>query len=95
MIAITARIVIKDGKRDDFLKFVRTLAAGSRREEGNIMYDLYEDIRQENAFCFMEQWVDEEAIAFHNATPHYKEWSGLKSELLASGEVLLYRKVDI
>ena len=54
MITIVARNIVRDGKREAFLEAVRPLIAASRSEEGNIAYDLYEDVNEANAFCFIE-----------------------------------------
>lgn len=91
MITIVARNIIRDGKREAFLEAVRPLIAASRSEEGNIAYDLYEDINEENAFCFIEKWKDLEAIAAHNASPHFREWMAGKTEFVVSGTVARYR----
>lgn len=67
------------------------LIAASRSEEGNIAYDLYEDVNEANAFCFIEKWKDPEAIAAHNASSHFREWMACKAEFVISGTVARYR----
>ncbi|HIZ15678.1 MAG TPA: antibiotic biosynthesis monooxygenase [Candidatus Tidjanibacter faecipullorum] len=91
MITIVARNIVRDGKREAFLEAVRPLIAASRSEEGNIAYDLYEDINEANAFCFIEKWKDPEAIAAHNASSHFREWMACKAEFVISGTVARYR----
>ena len=85
IITIVARNIVRDGKREAFLEAVRPLIAASRSEEGNIAYDLYEDINEANAFCFIEKWKDPEAIAAHNASSHFRESKACKAASVISG----------
>lgn len=92
MITIVARNIVKPGMRDAFLKAVEPLIAGSRAESGNISYDLYEDMADPSAFCFIEHWKDADAVAAHNASSHFAEWVEKKGGLVESGQVNRYVK---
>lgn len=94
MITITARNILKPGKKEEFLEAVRPLVDASRAEEGNISYDLYEDIDFGDAVCFIERWRDAAAIEAHNASPHFRRWMESKSALVESGEVNKYKIRD-
>ena len=85
MITIVARNVIREGKQEDFLKAVQPLIEASRAERGNVFYDLYEDVADSRAFCFIERWADEEAVAAHNASPHFRAWTAAKAEFVEAG----------
>ena len=91
MITIVARNVIREGKQEDFLKAVQPLIEASRAERGNVFYDLYEDVADSRAFCFIERWADEEAVAAHNASPHFRAWTAAKAEFVEAGTVARYR----
>lgn len=91
MITIVARNIIREGQRKAFLEAVRPLIAASRAEAGNLAYDLYADTEDENALCFIEKWQDMEAIAAHNASPHFQEWIARKSAFVASSTVARYK----
>lgn len=80
MITIVARNLVKPGMRNEFLMAVEPLIAASRAESGNISYDLYEDVANPSAFCFIEQWRDADAVALHNASSHFAEWMGKKAD---------------
>ena len=92
MITIVARNVIREGKQEDFLKAVQPLIEASRAERGNVFYDLYEDVADSRAFCFIERWADEEAVAAHNASPHFRAWTAAKAEFVEAGTVARYRQ---
>lgn len=82
----------KEGKQEDFLKAVQPLIEASRAERGNVFYDLYEDVADSRAFCFIERWADEEAVAAHNASPHFRAWTAAKAEFVEAGTVARYRQ---
>ena len=92
MITIVARNVIREGKQEDFLKAVQPLIEASRAERGNAFYDLYADVADSRAFCFIERWADEEAVAAHNASPHFRAWTAAKAEFVEAGTVARYRQ---
>ena len=89
MITIVARNVIREGKQEDFLKAVQPLIEASRAECGNVFY---EDVADSRAFCFIERWADEEAVAAHNASPHFRAWTAAKAEFVEAGTVARYRQ---
>lgn len=91
MITIVARNILNPGAKKAFIEATRRLIEESRKEQGNIAYDLYEDTDDPQAMCFIERWHDAAAIERHNASQHFKEWIDRKPELVASGEVVKYR----
>jgi quinol monooxygenase YgiN len=76
-IRIVAELEIKAELLESVLPLLRNLVEGSRAEPGNKMYDLTEDLKKPGHFFIIETWVSEEAIAAHNATPHYKAFSAV------------------
>lgn len=94
MITITARNVLTPGKKEEFLEAVRPLVDASRSEAGNISYDLYEDIDDSDAVCFIEIWRDAAAIEAHNTSPHFRKWIGIKGAFVERSEVNKYKKRD-
>ena len=45
---------------------------GTNTEEGNISYILHQDINNPMRYVIFEVWKSQEAIDFHNQTPHFK-----------------------
>ncbi|HEU4963039.1 MAG TPA: putative quinol monooxygenase [Bacilli bacterium] len=74
MIIIHASLKVKAEKREAFLEMVGPLVAGSTAEEGNISYQLFEQVGQPNSFIVVEEWKDQAAVDFHNNTPHFKTY---------------------
>lgn len=94
MIIITARNVLKPGKKDEFREAVRSLIEASRTEEGNISYELYEDMADHEAVCFIECWRDAASINTHNRSDHFTEWIEKKPLFVERSEVNKYIKME-
>lgn len=45
---------------------------GSVQEEGNLRFDVLQDPEVNSRFYIYEAYKDEDAVAFHKTTPHYK-----------------------
>ncbi len=71
MIQILADNYIKQEHTNDFLAVANQLIEASRQEEGNISYNLIQDINDPEHFVFIEQWKDQDAIDTHNASTHF------------------------
>ncbi len=72
----------KEGRVDDLLSTLRTLADATRRERGCIEYGFYQASDQPNTVLSFERWVDAAAEDSHWDTPH------LNDALAALGEIL-------
>jgi len=92
MITIVAKNLIKQGKKEDFKVLAETLINESRKERGNISYNLYEDPNNSNILTFIEGWENEEAIKLHNNSKHFTSVVPKLGDLQESkSEVNLYK----
>ncbi|ASK27882.1 antibiotic biosynthesis monooxygenase [Neisseria chenwenguii] len=71
-IKITAVITVKPECRQELQEVFQALIPASRREAGNIRYDLHQDLQNENRFVFFENWRDQAAVDEHNASAHFQ-----------------------
>jgi quinol monooxygenase YgiN len=71
MITIVAKNTIKQGKTEEFKLLAESLINESRKEEGCIAYNLYEDSNNCNILTFIEQWENKDAINAHNKSEHF------------------------
>jgi autoinducer 2-degrading protein len=71
---------------DEFKQVISEDAAGSRTREngGCYRFDVIELEPGGNKFIFYEVYKDEDAIAFHKNTPHFKLWSDFKAKYTPS-----------
>ncbi|MGX8176734.1 putative quinol monooxygenase [Exiguobacterium artemiae] len=83
MIAIEAKLEVQAAKRQEFLEATKTLIEGSRMEAGNISYDLFQSIEDENVFMMIEKWEDQAAIESHNTSAHFGQFVAFAQTALA------------
>jgi quinol monooxygenase YgiN len=53
---------------DEAIAALRALVSASRREAGNLSYDLYRAIADDQEFYVVEHWASPEALAAHQHT---------------------------
>lgn len=94
MITIVAKSILKKGMKENFKLVAKELVTESRKEEGCISYNLYEDIDNENILTFIEEWKDEDAIKFHRETVHYTKIIPELLNLREDKETNLYKLSD-
>ncbi|MCE4564433.1 antibiotic biosynthesis monooxygenase [Maribellus sp. CM-23] len=89
MISIVAKFTVKQGKETEFLKLINELGEASRAEAGCLEYILHKDVKNANIYCLIEKWKDQEAVDFHNNTPHF---TGIVPKIveLAGAEIDVY-----
>lgn len=71
---IVAVIEVKDIHKDKLLNIFRKVVDETRKEEGNISYDLHQDVKNPLKFVILETWKSEEAIDEHNASSHFNDF---------------------
>lgn len=84
MIIIHAGFQVKADKEQAFLKDIRILIEASRKEAGNVRYDLMKDTEKEAEYTMVEVWEDQKAIEVHNSSAHFAEFMGKAAEFLAA-----------
>jgi quinol monooxygenase YgiN len=95
MITIVSKATVKEEKVEEYLEIIHELINESRKEEGCIKYDLYQDLNNKNILTFIEEWKDQEAIKIHNESPHYTNIvPKLRLFREKSAEVNLYNLLD-
>jgi quinol monooxygenase YgiN len=74
MLGIVATIKVQDGKGADFETVFGKLAAKVRANEpGNLLYQLTRSRTEANTYKVLELYKDEEALAHHRGTDHFRE----------------------
>ena len=71
MIVLVLKLVLQEGKREEFTKIAKLLVEGTRKEAGNIEYNVYEELDEPNTVAFIEKWKNQEAIDLHEKTEHF------------------------
>jgi quinol monooxygenase YgiN len=73
MYQICVKFTVKDGGLDEMLPILDELIKETRKEPGNISYQLFQSVSDPAVLAVFEQWKDQEAIDAHNASAHFKK----------------------
>lgn len=71
---IVAQIIVKKDYQNELEIVFRSLVNKTRKEEGNISYDLFQSLQNPLEYTILETWNSQEAIDFHNSTPHFNSF---------------------
>ncbi|MDO5070393.1 MAG: putative quinol monooxygenase [Neisseria zoodegmatis] len=71
-VKIVATIVVKPEYRQELVDEFLQLVSASRREAGNIRYDLHQDLEKPDRVVFFEIWKSQAAVEEHAASPHFQ-----------------------
>jgi quinol monooxygenase YgiN len=69
---IVAVIVAKAEFRDELEKVFRQVVDETRKESGNVSYDLHQDMNNPLKYTILEVWKSQAAIDDHNNSNHFK-----------------------
>jgi autoinducer 2-degrading protein len=81
---IIVRLDVKPDLVNDFLKLVTFNATESRKEPGNLRFDVVRSVDSPTLFRLYEVYRDDAAVAAHQATPHYAKWRAEIEALLVT-----------
>ena len=83
MIAVVAQTIIKDGKKEEYLKYAEKVVAETRKEKGCIVYQCCQSNEDPLKFVMLENWESNEFLEAHMQTGHMKEYKAQIAELTA------------
>lgn len=81
-VALSSRFVVKPDKREEFIKLATEATKQTRKEPGNLSYNVYEETTYPNSFIFFEEWKSRGSLDKHLATPYAKSIVEKFSELV-------------
>ena len=84
MIATLVFVDVKPEHVEDFRAITLYNHENSRKEEGNIRFDVLQSREDPTKFTLYEVFRDEEAAAFHKTTEHYNRWRETVAPYMAS-----------
>lgn len=73
MIVIYAKCIVSGQNVEEFLQVAKELVEDTRKEPGNISYELIQCREGRNIYAFLERWPDQETLDLHMASRHFKE----------------------
>jgi autoinducer 2-degrading protein len=84
---IMVRLEVKPERLDDFLKLVTFNATQSRKEPGNLRFDVVRSIDSPTRFALYEVYRDGASVQAHQATSHYARWRTEVEALLVTPRI--------
>lgn len=69
---IIAAIVVKATYQKEMEEILHTVVDETRKEAGNISYDLHQDCKNPLIYTILEVWKSQEAINLHNDSAHFQ-----------------------
>ena len=83
MIIVNAELPVKEEKKEEVIKQAETLINASRTHDGNISYNLYQDV-VDGSLIFIEKWESKETLEAHMQTPEYIQFGESIAESLTA-----------
>ena len=87
---------VKEAKRGEFIQKVKELGimVASKQEPGNLFYEYYYPIDDENSILLVEAWTNTNAQVLHTKTEHLKLLSKLKNEYVEATQIKKFTASD-
>jgi len=75
MVAVVAKLKIKEGKIDEAIDLFKGLTSRVREEEGTLAYGICRDKANPNLLVIVERYKDSDALKAHGSSDYFKEFS--------------------
>ena len=94
MLSFTVRMKFDEADRDAVAEMLRELTQASRKEPGCISYIAHFVEGEPATVLIYEQYVDEVAVEFHRAAPHFEQYANALYKIMLSRTVENLDAVD-
>ena len=81
---INVALHVKPELKKEYEDFIHELVINSAPEAGNEFYGHFKKLDSDNDYEIIEHWKDQEAVDFHNDTPHFQKFLAHVSDYLTS-----------
>jgi quinol monooxygenase YgiN len=87
-LAIVGVLKVKEGTEKEMRDIFAALVEPSRKDKGNLRYELYQDRKDPRRFVFVQRWADEESQRKHDKeSAHIKEFTKNHIQKVESAEI--------
>jgi quinol monooxygenase YgiN len=93
MVKVVAKKLIMDESVPKVIKLYEELVTETRKEEGCIKYELFQDVNKNSILAVIEEWEDIEALEKHKNSEHFKRIVPKILEFTIKNEIDVYHKV--
>ena len=98
VIYVVATLTVKPETRAEFIAAATACIKETRKEPGNIAYDLHESVTDPAKMVFVEQWENAEALGPHRGAEHMKTFGRVAVKCMSAPpkiEIITPEKVDV
>ena len=98
MIYVVATLTIRPETRAELIAAATACIRETRKEPGNIAYDLHESVTDPAKMVFVEQWENAEALVPHRSSEHMKAFGRVVVKCIKAPpviEVITPEKVEV
>jgi quinol monooxygenase YgiN len=98
VIYVVATLTVKPETRAEFIAGATACIKETRKEPGNIAYDLHESVTDQTKMVFVEQWENADALVPHRAADHMKAFGRIAVRCMSAPpkiEIITPEKVDV
>jgi quinol monooxygenase YgiN len=94
MIKVVARKLVNEGKIEEVIALYEKLVQATRKEEGCIKYELYQDESDPRVLAVIEEWENKDALNKHMKSEHFTILVPMIGKLTANKPDLnIYNKI--
>jgi quinol monooxygenase YgiN len=93
MIKVVAKSKVMDDKIEVVQKLYHELVIETRKEDGCIIYELYQDEKDSTVLTMIEEWEDKASLDNHMQTEHFKRIVPMVGEFVLESALNIYHKV--
>src|SRR5258706_10874880 len=84
MIVIHVQVSVEAARRNEFLDLAREEVEASHSNPGCVKYACLEDVREQNAFTFYEEWESQQAFDAYVNSEKFQKMSAAYKALMAA-----------
>jgi quinol monooxygenase YgiN len=98
LIYVVATLTVRPETRAELIAAANLSIAETRKEAGNIAYDMHESVTDPAKLVFVEQWDNVEALAAHGKSAHMKAFGRVAVNCMTAPpriEVITPEKVEV
>jgi quinol monooxygenase YgiN len=94
-VTVASHVDVPPPMRETLEPMLRSLAEASRKESGNLRFDVQQQANRVNHFTVVEAWADQKAYEAHILAPHTRQFREALGPMLgALYDERLYRALD-
>jgi autoinducer 2-degrading protein len=83
MYVVAVTVFVKAERVQEFIRATLANAGSTRREAGNVRFDVLQAAEEPARFLLYEAYRGEADFVAHQKTPHYLQWKGIVADWMA------------